>query len=372
MVSFAAKLPKMIEYPKRLGWLVLWAVIVAGVFWVGSRYPQLVAKSEAGHTALTSMITLAPLFNIDATRPVWEQLGLATLNWLNANKIGMTFGVIFGAALLSVFQTLGKQKGRNGFLNSFFGMLMGAPLGVCVNCAAPIAKGMIAGGGRMETALATMISSPTLNMIVAVMLFSLFPLELVLFKYGFTLLVILVGVPLLVKWLQPDPAAILENTVCELPSAGTCALPDNDLSMTSESWGAAFQQAGSLFGKNLWYIFKLTVPFMFLAAFLTAAIHQWLPLESLVQQTPTAAGVVLVSAIGILLPLPMAFDVILTHSFYEAGAPLAYVLPLLFGFGVYSVYPFLILWNTVSRPVAFGLLGLTFMLAVFSGWVMLL
>ena len=36
---------------------------------------------------------------------------------------------------------------------------MGAPLGVCVNCVAPISKGMYESGQKIETVLATMFSS---------------------------------------------------------------------------------------------------------------------------------------------------------------------------------------------------------------------
>ena len=57
------------------------------------------------------------------------------------------------------------------------------PLGVCVNCAAPIAKGLYAGGARAETTLAAMIASPTLNIVVLTMLFGLFPFYMALTKH---------------------------------------------------------------------------------------------------------------------------------------------------------------------------------------------
>jgi hypothetical protein len=42
------------------------------------------------------------------------------------------------------FETALEIQGRDvksSFLNALLGMAIGAPLGVCVNCAAPIAKG---------------------------------------------------------------------------------------------------------------------------------------------------------------------------------------------------------------------------------------
>jgi len=79
------------------------------------------------------------------------------------------------------------------------GMFIGTPLGVCVNCVAPIAKGMYEAGSKMETALAVMFSSPILNIVVLTMLFSIFPFYMALLKLGATFLLILLLVPLISK-----------------------------------------------------------------------------------------------------------------------------------------------------------------------------
>jgi len=90
---------------------------------------------------------------------------------------------------------------------------VGTPLGVCVNCAAPVAKGMHDGGARLETTLATMFSSPTLNIVVLTMLFSMFPLYLVVIKLTLTLTFILVVVPLLARWVFTDERAPRQLTM---------------------------------------------------------------------------------------------------------------------------------------------------------------
>ena len=98
-----------------------------------------------------------------------------TVNWGETNRKGMTFGVIFGAALMVLITLFQKKSSKSAFANSLLGITIGAPLGVCVNCATPVAQGLHAGGARVETVMSAMVSSPTLNIIVLTMLFSLFP-----------------------------------------------------------------------------------------------------------------------------------------------------------------------------------------------------
>ena len=54
-------------------------------------------------------------------------------------KVGMTFGVLFGAFLHTTLRYYPLRIGRNLALNSLKGALIGAPMGVCVNCAVPMA-----------------------------------------------------------------------------------------------------------------------------------------------------------------------------------------------------------------------------------------
>ena len=91
-------------------------------------------------------------------------------------------------------------------------MAMGAPLGVCVNCAAPIAKGMYAGGARAESTLSAMVASPTLNVIVLTMLFSILPFYMAVMKIALSLFVILA------RGADPVPLSA-RRANCRSPSA---------------------------------------------------------------------------------------------------------------------------------------------------------
>jgi hypothetical protein len=78
------------------------AVVLLGVFWFASRYPQLFSKAEHLGQALPSMAFSSRLLTVAADAPTWLRIAAATVNWLDSMKIGMTFGVLFGALLHTV------------------------------------------------------------------------------------------------------------------------------------------------------------------------------------------------------------------------------------------------------------------------------
>ena len=99
-----------------------------------------------------------------------------------------------------------------------------------------------------------MFSSPTLNIIVLTMLFSIFPFYMALAKLLATFLLILIIVPLIsYKKKQPTDDSVSEaDTYCVI---------------SNESWSKALIGATSDYLKGLRYIFLRTVPLMLLAGF---------------------------------------------------------------------------------------------------------
>lgn len=147
---------------------------------------------------------------VDAHTPFLTRIVYTTVNWLYTNKQGMTFGLLVAALLMTLIPLLKPQRLQHRLTNTMMGMVVGTPLGLCVNCATPIAQGMYAAGGRMEIALAAMMSAPTLNIVVLTMLFTLFPFHLAAIKIGFTLAFLLLGIPLL-TYLLPIPAVVMPH-----------------------------------------------------------------------------------------------------------------------------------------------------------------
>ncbi len=124
-----------------------------------------------------------------------------------------------------------------------------------------------------------------------------------------------------------------------------------------------------LLGRNLGYIVVRTVPLMLLAGLLGAVVVHVIPLPSLVEMEPGILSVAVVALVGIFLPVPVAFDLILVAVLITAGAPMIYSMTLLFTLGIFSIYPFFIIWNTISRRVAVVLAVVLVIIGVAGGLV---
>ena len=218
------------------------------------------------------------------------------------------------------------------------------------------------GGARLETTLATMFSSPTLNVIVLSMLFALFPPYLIAVKLSLTLLFILFLVPLLSRFVfSRERAPTYDDAVCAVqPSVPA---PPN------ESWPGAARTVASILLRNIGYIVVRTVPLMLLAGLLGAVVVHLVPISSLLEHEPTIFSVGAVALIGIFLPVPIAFDLVLVAVLVSAGAPMIYSMTLLFTLGIFSVYPFFIVWNSISPRVAVVVTAVLVLLGIVGGFI---
>ena len=347
-------------FGKRFLLAVVLLATLAIQFWTQSRYPSLDDKAlMSGAIQLEDSLSFEALLPIRPEFPVWKKIAYTTVNWLETNQRGMTFGVLFGAAFLTLLSYLRRQSFNGAFSNSLLGMGIGAPLGVCVNCAAPIAKALYSGGARAEATLSAMVASPTLNVVVLTMLFSLMPFYMAVTKIALSLLVILGAVPVICRFLPTSQLQVMERDPVHLPCAAQGNITEN------------FFQAGyrfiSDFAGNLWFIVTRTVPLMFLAGFLGAALATLLPAEMLANAEFGVISVLLVASIGTLLPVPIGFDVVASGAMLGSGLDTGYVMVLLFTLGVFSIYSFFIVAGAISMRAAV-LLGLVVvMLGSLSG-----
>jgi hypothetical protein len=132
-----------LKYNKRVVLVVLVIIAVAVNFWSGSRYPSLEEKAIMGGSAqLEDPLSFEASIQIQPGDGTGKRIVLTTINWLETNLQGMMFGLMLGACLLTLISLIPARGHRNGFVNTVIGVGVGTPLGVCVNCAAPVAKGM--------------------------------------------------------------------------------------------------------------------------------------------------------------------------------------------------------------------------------------
>jgi uncharacterized membrane protein YraQ (UPF0718 family) len=315
---------------------IILMVVIASIFWVDSRYPALLKRYRAGaHVKATGALTFGAVYSVDRSMPLAARVWRTTINWLDANRIGMTFAFLFGPAALTFLATLRQRRSRSRWLNTLFGAVAGVPLAVCTNCVAPIARGLFASGMSTESVLATMFASPALNVVVLAMTFALFPVSVALLKLATVLFLIFVFAPAVASRQQPQVSTM--PSPIEIPS--------------SETWTEAFLGIAHTYARSFWYVFRIAFPLMLLAALLGAFVVELLPPQAFVAPV-TLGGILLVALVAAFLPVPMAFDVAIAYVLMTRGMPLPYVVTVLCTLGIVSVFSLSIIGKSISWKVA--------------------
>jgi len=315
---------------------ILLMVIIAGIFWIDSRYPALMKRYHAGTLVkAVGSLTFGQIYSVDRSMPLATRVWRTTANWLDANRVGMTFSFLFGPAALTFLATLKRRRTNSRYLNTFLGAIAGVPLGVCTNCVAPIARGLMASGMSTESVLATMFASPALNVVVLAMTFALFPMSVALLKLATVFFLIFVFAPAVASRAPKDSSTI--PCPIEIP--------------VSEAWSQALIGVLRSYAKSFWYVFRVALPLMLFAAVLGALVVELLPQQALFAPV-SAAGIVVVALVAAFLPVPMAFDVAIAYIAMSKGVPLPYVATILCTLGIISVYSLSIVGKSISWRVA--------------------
>ena len=326
-------------------------LVLAVLFWSGSRYPSLDEKAMmSGALVLEDPLSFEAVIPVDPNAGFERRVMVSTVNWIDTNKKGMTFGLLMGAAFLTFLGYLRRRSFKGPFANSLYGMFLGAPLGVCVNCAAPIAKGLYQAGSRAETTLAAMMASPTLNVVVLTMALSLLPFYIFITKLLLSLLIILVGVPLICRVIPPEK---LLRTVPDKARAASAPDAADPLVMSPREGAVSFIKD---FGRNLWFILRTTMPLMVLAGFLGALAANLVTADMLASARPGPLTLAATAIAGTFMPVPIGFDVVVSGVLMNAGIGHGFVMTLVFTLGSFSVYSFMIVAGSVGWRAA-GLLA---------------
>ncbi len=342
-LAVAASARKALRVPIVIATLL--ALGIASYFWIDSRYPALLKKLHSGAAIKTSgVLSFDAKMPVASTMPLATRIEHTTINWMWTNRIGMTFSLFFGSAVLTLLPLLPRRRFRSAAANTALGAITGVPLGVCANCVAPIGQSLYEGGASSATVLATMISSPMLNVVVLTMVFALFPSGVALLRVAVPLILIA-----LVPWLVGQTKTV--DVQCQVPSAG---------------WLIPATGTIRQYGKNLLRLAATTIPFMILAALLGAIVAELIPSQAIPMHV-SLVGMVLVALAGAFLPVPMAFDVAAAFILMSRGVPMPYVVTLLCTLGAFSVYPMLIVGRTMSWKTAARVFGAVMALGILAG-----
>ncbi|SMF43765.1 FG-GAP-like repeat-containing protein [Pseudobacteriovorax antillogorgiicola] len=338
---------------KKIFIAALVTISIATTFWTGSRYPQLNGKAAmAGEIELSELLSFERTWSPTSSDTV-HLIAVETANWASTNKKGMMFGILFGASILTLLNLIPAHRRRNS--NALQGLLFGAPLGVCVNCATPIGIGAYRSSGRADFSLAMMVSSPNFNVIVMTMMIALFPIHFVLIKIAFVLLLVLAVVP----WISRN-----EHELNDEKEA--CAVPSDQSS--SETWLTSILSVTKSFLYNLCWIAVTTGPLMLLGGFLGVLMGHFIEFERLINDG-SLLNWGLLAFVGTFLPAPIGLDIVLAQTFMANGASDSFVMILMLTLSSYSIYSALVISRRMSLKLALKMYVAVSGLGVIAGLV---
>src|SRR4051812_46248090 len=97
-------------------------------FWTQSRIPALGEKAMMGGRSAVASLSFGELVHVEESMPLWRRIVLTAVNWGITNWRGMTFGLLFAAAFITLlgFLLAGRRRTLgNVWLNTLGGVLMG-------------------------------------------------------------------------------------------------------------------------------------------------------------------------------------------------------------------------------------------------------
>ena len=126
---------------KRLIIIALLMAYIAFNFWGGSRYPALNDKATMGsETRLEDSLSFEVLLETQEGDSALKRIAYSTVNWVNTNKQGMPFGVLFAGAFLTFLSMLRRRSFKGRYANDLLACVDSVPLWCSVNTAVAIAK----------------------------------------------------------------------------------------------------------------------------------------------------------------------------------------------------------------------------------------
>lgn len=385
------RLPTFLSDP-RARVLTFAAIVLVAGFWLLLRYPALMHKSDVVGERVASMTFASAIWSVAPDAPLWKVILAGAVNWLNTMKVGMSFGVLFGALLHTALRYYPLKVSENMTMNSIKGALVGMPMGICANCAVPTSCGVTRGNGRLEVVLGFLFSSPNFNPVVVMMTITALPLSMVLVKYGVLALMIVVGVPWLVRNVKPKTAeseAVVDEplgTVSDHDARGIQAVIDSVKAAESAeamplqgpsslSSGAASESMASVapdlakqFLNHVWMLLKPTIAIMLIASFAASTALALLPLDEMLAN-PSFLSLGAVSLISTLMPVPIALDVLFAGQLQATGTAPGYVMLFAMTLGTFSIVPAIYMWREISRKLSITLVGFFVVLGWALAWV---
>ena len=249
-----------------------------------------------------------------------------SLTYMRLVALGMTFAFLM-AGLTEAFLFPPESRprwGRRGIKGSLQGLLVGPAMNLCSACIVPVSASFRRRGAGLETTVAIVQGSSTLNLPALIMAALVFAPALAGSRIGISLVGALLLGPL-VAWLAQERANPSVDTADDDPAE--IAAPSPSLYSWREiAWQGGRDWLRASFG----YLLRLG-PVMVLAGFASGLALQWVSPDTV--QTYLGndlTGVVIAATLGLLINVPLLFEIPLVAALLLVGMGTAPAATLLF------------------------------------------
>ena len=293
----------------------------------------------------------------------WWDFSLAYLKLIS---LGMVFAFLMAGLtetfLLPPGSLYGAWSGR-GVRGSLSGLLVGPAMNLCSACIVPVANAFRQRGAGTEAALAIVHGSSTMNAPALLMAALVFTPMLAGSRVGISIIAALFLGPL-VAWL----ASRGQQSVAPPGAVPPPELPLASVASGTSSWWTVLAEGLQGWARaSLRYFIRLA-PVMVLAGFASALVIQWVSPETVgAYLGNNAQGVAIAATLGLLINVPLMFEIPLVAALLLVGMGEAPAATLLFAAAAGGPVTFWGLARAMPKRAVASLAAATWVLGVVAG-----
>ena len=245
-----------------------------------------------------------------------------SITYLKLVSLGMTFAFLV-AGLTEAFlfpKDHGHSFSSRGIKGSLKGLLVGSPMSLCSACIVPISSAFRKRGAGIETTLAITLGSSTLNLPAMLMLVLIFTPMLAGSRIVMSVMAVLLIGPLIALVVRQKARAF----------GGFPDITDSTKEENAPWTQALTEGTRAWIRSSLKYLIRLG-PIMVVAGFVSALAIQWVSRDTVATYLgDNLLGIAIAATLGILINVPLLFEIPLVAALLLVGMGTAPAVTLLF------------------------------------------
>ena len=347
---------------KRAAGLVLLAVLL-GLFLFFNRVPKLDTVQDDLEAVAAPEAQCFQGFCIESDASFWSRWWDFSLSYLELVAFGMAFAFLVAGmteAFIFPSATGGETFSGRGLKGTLKGLLVGPAMTLCSACIVPISNAFRRRGASIEATISIVQGSATLNLPALIMAVMVFTPMLSASRIGLSVV-----------------GALVLGPLVAMAAGGRASPPDSTdlgfpLDQHDTTWRRALTEGTIVWIRaSLGYVVRLG-PVMVLAGFGSGLAIQWITPDTVSSFLgDNATGIAVAATLGVLVNVPLMFEIPLVAALLLVGMGTAPAATLLFAAAAGGPITFWGLAKVLPKRATATFVGATWGLAMIGGMVIL-